>query len=417
MTRITVACALLSLIVVGCGDDEASEPAVTATGGMTGGSLSGGGGGAGSGAASGSGGSGGSAVVVPMLDSGAPPQDAGVDSGAIEDAASDAAPVEAGYSEDPGDEGDGDLEIDVPYVRDPALTDQGNPEGREFNFKMALADSAIFKGDDATLDPGKPVRVERNIWVYVPNAYRDGDGAPVLVMHDGSSQLDLVRYALDNLTVSSDPVRTLPAFIAVSVENGGNDSKGSERGLEYDTMSDRFARFIHEEVLPAVLSNAQIKAAFPGIAFTSNPWGKATMGCSSGGAAALSMAWFRPDYFRRVISYSGTFVDQQDDDAPEEAMYPLGAWEYHSGLELIASAPQKPLRIFIHVSQNDLGAEAPEAGHHNWVLANQRTAAALAAKGYHHRFVYSLASGHCERAVFEHTLADSLLWLWRGYHD
>jgi enterochelin esterase family protein len=70
-----------------------------------------------------------------------------------------------------------------------------------------------------------------------------------------------------------------------------------------------------------------------------------------------------------------------------------------------------------HVSQNDLGADAPEAGHHNWVLANQRTATALAANGYHYRFVYSLASGHCERAVFGHTLADSLLWLWRGYHE
>jgi enterochelin esterase-like enzyme len=282
---------------------------------------------------------------------------------------------------------------------------------------MALADSAIFMGDDATLDPNKPVRVERNIWVYVPNAYTDGDQAPVLVMHDGPSQLDLVKYALDNLAISTDPDRSLPAFIAVSVENGGDDSKGSERGLEYDTMSDRFARFINDEVLAAVLSNAEIEAAYPGLAFTSNPWGKATMGCSSGGAAALSMAWFRPDYFRRVVSYSGTFVDQQDDDAAEEAQYPLGAWEYHSGLELIASEAMKPLRIFIHVSENDLGSTAPEEGHHNWVLANERTAADLAAQSYHYRFIKSLATGHCARSVFEKTLADTLVWLWRGYHE
>jgi hypothetical protein len=129
------------------------------------------------------------------------------------------------------------------------------------------------------------------------------------------------------------------------------------------------------------------------------------------------MAWFRPDYFRRVISYSSTLVDQQDDDAPEEAMYPLGAWDYHSGLELIANTEPLPLRIFIHVSENDLGATAPESGHHNWVLANQRTAEALAAQGYHYRFVHSLATGHCERKVFEKTLADTLVWLWRGYHD
>ena len=387
------------------------------TGGLGGNAGAGGLGGTG-----GTGGTGGIAGGPPMLDSGLFPMDASDDAApqgdAGADAASDASTVpDAGYVEDPGDEGDGDLEVGDPYDRDPALTDLGNPEGREFNFKMALADSDIFKGDDATLDPGKPVRTERNIWVYVPAAYQDGDAAPVLVMHDGSGQLDLVRYALDNLTTGDDPERMLPAFIAVSVENGGDDSKGSERGLEYDTMSDRFARFIHDEVLPAALADEQIKAAFPNIAFTSNPWGKATMGCSSGGAAAFTMAWFRPDYFRRVISYSSTLVDQQDDDAPEEAMYPLGAWDYHSGLELIANTEPKPLRIFIHASENDLGSTAPESGHHNWVLANERTAAALAAQGYHYRFVQSLATGHCERKVFEKTLADTLVWLWRGYHD
>ncbi len=82
-------------------------------------------------------------------------------------------------------------------------------------------------------------------------------------------------------------------------------------------MSESFARFIDGEVLPAVLSNAEIRAAYPRIAFTDNPWGNAAMGCSSGGAAALSMGWFRPDLFRRLITYSGTFVDQQDDDAAE----------------------------------------------------------------------------------------------------
>ena len=73
----------------------------------------------------------------------------------------------------------------------------------------------------------------------------------------------------------------------------------------------------------AVLKNREIKAIYPDITFTDNPWSRATMGCSSGGAAALTMGWFRPDLFRRIITYSGTFVDQQDDDAPEELMYPF----------------------------------------------------------------------------------------------
>jgi len=321
-----------------------------------------------------------------------------------------------GYSENPGAEGNGNHTIGPDYKIDPDLTDLGNPKGKYFEFSMRLADSKFFRGDDPTLDPQKPVRVERMIHVYVPAGYKDGTKAPILVTLDGPSRLNLVRNALDNLTISKDPNRRLPAFIAIAVQNGGNDSKGSERGLEYDTMSDRFARFINDEVLPAVLNNAEIKAAYPHIAFTDNPWGKAAMGGSSGGAAALAMGWFRPDLFRRLITYSGTFVDQQDDDAPEEAAYPLGAWEYHSGMKLIENSEKKPLRIFTHVSEHDNGAKLPEESYHNWVMANERTAAALKTKGYDYRYIYSLAAKHTDPRVFEQTLADTLVWMWRGYH-
>jgi len=322
------------------------------------------------------------------------------------------------YTENAGSEGDGDFTIGPNYQIDPDLTDRGNPHGKSFEFTMRLAESKIFRGDDSTLDAEKkPVRKERKIFVYVPAAYQDGTKAPLLIIHDGPGQLKQVRNALDNLTISKDPNRKLPAFIAIAVENGGNDGKKSQRGLEYDTMSDRLARFIHDEVLEAVSNNAEIKTAFPKLAFTENPWGRAVMGCSSGGAAALSMGWFRPDWFRRLIAYSGTFVDQQDDDAPEEAKYPLGAWEYHSGMKLIENTEKKPLRIFTHVSENDLRQNDPEETHHNWVMAGQRTAAALKAKGYHHRFVFSLGTRHCDGRVYEQTLADTLVWIWRGYHD
>jgi len=319
-------------------------------------------------------------------------------------------------SENPGSKGDGHYIVGPSYPIDPDLTDRGNPKGRQFEFKMRLADSQLFRGDDTTLEPAKKaVRTERKIFVYIPAAYRDGTQAPVLVTHDGPSQLKLVRNALDNLTISKNPERSLPPFIVVSIENGGNDGKNSERGLEYDTMSDRFARFINDEVFPAVLADPAIRAAYPKLAITSNPWGRATMGCSSGGAAAMTMAWFRPDLFRRVIAYSGTFVDQQDDDAPEEAKFPLGAWEYHSSLKLIANSPKKPLRLFTHVSENDNRAKDPEETYHNWVMAGERTAAALKDKGYHYRYVFSRATGHCDSKVFELTLADTLVWTWQGY--
>ena len=309
----------------------------------------------------------------------------------------------------------GDVVIGPEYSVDPDLKDKGNPKGKQFEFSLKLADSKIFPGTDKTLDAKKDVRVSRKVVVYIPAAHKDGDKAPVLVTLDGPSNLNLVRNALDNLTISKDANRKLPAFVVVAVENGGNDGKGSERGLEYDTMSDRFARFINDEVLVAVQNDEKIKAAFPKFAITADPEGRGMMGCSSGGAAALTAGWFRPDLFRRLITYSGTFVDQQDDDAAEEKEFPLGAWEYHSSKKLIETTDKKPLRIFTHVSEKDIRPNDPEETYHNWVMANNRTAAALKAKGYDYRYIFSKATGHCDGKVFQQTLADTLVWAWKGY--
>jgi enterochelin esterase family protein len=332
----------------------------------------------------------------------------------------------------------GNVVIGPDYTVDPAVTDLGAPKGRTFTFKMKFADSRIFRGDDASLDRTRfPVRTQRQITVYVPAGYRNGDKAPVMIMGDGigdgdglpASELQReqeregrrqflwgrITNAVDNLTASKDATRRVPTFVTVAVQNGGSDTKGSQRNLEYDTMSDRYARFIHDEVLPAVLANPEIKRAYPRFALTTNPDGRAVLGCSSGGAAALTMGWFHPEWFRRIITYSGTFVQNQDEDRPELTQFPFGAWEYHSGMKLIETSPKKPLRVFTHVSENDNRATAAEETHFNWVIAGRRTAAALQAKGYDNRFVYSLASGHCDIKVYEQTLPDTFVWAWQGY--
>ena len=113
----------------------------------------------------------------------------------------------------------------------------------------------------------------------------------------------------------------------------------------------------------------------------------------------------------------------------------VGAWEYHSSKQLIMNAAKKPLRIFHHNSEFDLGYNTSAApigavgsidtnntagdltqswtdGHHNWKTAGNRTAAALAAKGYKYRHVYSLATHHCDYNAVKQTLADTLVWLW-----
>jgi enterochelin esterase family protein len=316
---------------------------------------------------------------------------------------------------DPGMTGDGDVTVSPPYATQPELTDKGNPKGKSFQFTMDSAGSALFKGDDPTLKAANQKPFSRRVDVYVPAQYKDGTPAPVLVIQDGPGELSLVKNALDNLTISKDPARTLPPFIAIAVANGGGDGQGSERGLEYDTMSGKYATFVDTEVLPAVVANPMVKAAFPKLSFTTNPEGRAALGCSSGGAAALSMGWFRPDLFHRIITYSGTLVAQQNSIAPEHAMFPEGAWDYHSELQLIANNPRKDLRVFLNANEMDNGATSPEANHHNWLMANQRTAAALAAKGYHERFVFAKGVGHCAYNVRTSTLADTLVWTWRGF--
>ena len=318
---------------------------------------------------------------------------------------------------DPGPEGDGESMVGPSYTNQSELSDRGNAKGKTFQFTMKIADSVIFDGKDSTVSASK-VNATRAINVYIPKLYKDGDPAPVLIIQDGPGEIGQVSNALDNLTISQDATRKLPAFVVVAVQNGGNDSIGSERGLEYDTLSDRYARFIEQEVLPAVQANAQVKAAYPNLKFTKDASGRGSLGCSSGGAAAFSMGWFRPDLFSRIIGYSTTLVAQQDPKAAESKMYPLGAWEYHSSKEIIkndSTGREKQLRIFINANQNDLGSTDAESTHHNWLMANQRTAAALKAKGFHYKLVQGMGVGHCDGKVQSATLADALVWVWRGY--
>jgi enterochelin esterase-like enzyme len=156
-------------------------------------------------------------------------------------------------------------------------------------------------------------------------------------------------------------------------------------------------------VLPKISEEYDIK-------FTKDPEGRATMGGSSGGAAAFTMAWFHPELYRRVLTYSGTFVDQQ---YPEDRKNPDGAWEYHKNL--IKKSAKKPIRVWLHVSEKDNGWDRDEASLHNWVMANERMAAELKAKGYEYRYVFAKNAGHTDGNVTRQTLPAALEWLWQGY--
>ena len=135
------------------------------------------------------------------------------------------------------------------------------------------------------------------------------------------------------------------------------------------------------------------------------------MGGSSGGSAALIMAWYHPEWYHRVLTYSGTYVNQQ---WPFDPAYPGGAWEYHQ--TLIPKTRPKPIRIWMHVGDRDLlNPNVMRDEMHDWVLANERMAAVLQAKGYHYQFLFVRNAGHTERIVKQQTLPAALEWLWQGY--
>ncbi len=204
---------------------------------------------------------------------------------------------------------------------------------------------------------------------------------------------------LDNMIAA----HRLPAMIIVAPDSGGSDAQGSERGLEYDTLSDRYSNWVEQELLPAVSKNY-------GVTFTTDPEGRATMGGSSGAICAWTMAWYHPERYHKVLSYSGTFVNQA---SPEDPKTPRGGWEYHE--TLIPKAAKKPIRIWMEVGEKDLHFDDPEKTWHNWPLANNRMAAALKKKGYDYRYVFAMDAHHVDPRVVKQTLPAALEWLWRDY--
>ncbi len=286
--------------------------------------------------------------------------------------------------------------------------------GAVIEFTMNSVDSKFYPGiarepnTFGTVDPDNPARLivttshpapyMRKVTVYVPKQYVPGDIAPFIVGADGPDRL---LFAALEKSIAEHKV---PVMIAVSIGNGGGDAQGSQRGLEYDTMSGTYAEFVEREVLPRVEEEAHVK-------LTKDPEGRATTGGSSGGSCALIMAWYHPELYHRVLTYSGTFVNQQ---WPYNPQTPHGAWEFHENL--IPNSPAKPLRIWMEVGDRDLlNPNVMRDNMHDWVLANELMAKVLAAKHYHYQFVFARNAGHVDRAVKQQTLEEALEYVWQGY--
>jgi enterochelin esterase family protein len=231
---------------------------------------------------------------------------------------------------------------------------------------------------------------KRDYYVYVPAQYDGREPAAVMVFQDGHAYVGeegefRTPIVLDNLIHTKD----MPVTIGIFINPGHKgDSKiaspwqANNRSFEYDTLSDQYSRFLLEEMLPEVGKTYKL---------TDDPNRRAICGISSGGICAWTVAWERPDAFRKVLSHVGSFTNIR------------GGHVYHA---LIRKTKPKPIRVFLQDGSNDVNNE-----HGNWWLANLEMESALKFARYDYRFVGG-EGGHNGKhggAI----LPESLKWLWR----
>jgi iron(III)-enterobactin esterase len=290
----------------------------------------------------------------------------------------------------------------------------GVPEGKVEQFVIDSKETRLFnpgiaRKEFGKVDPSNPktlivethtIDYKRRVGVYIPAQYKEGTEAPFMVVHDGPGHANGYKTILDNLIHQ----KRIPPIVLISIGNGGGDAQGHERGKEYDNMNGDYAEYIETEVLPRVEKNTNVK-------LTKDPDGRAAMGNSSGGSAALIMAWFRTDLYHRVLTTSGTFVNQA---WPFDPNYPDGAWGFHE--TLIPNRPKKPIRLFITVGDADLlNPNVMRDDMHDWVEANHRMAKVLKAKGYEYQYLFCRGSGHGVGNAQAQFLPHAIEWVWKGY--
>jgi enterochelin esterase-like enzyme len=229
----------------------------------------------------------------------------------------------------------------------------------------------------------------RDWWVYVPAQYTPGTPAAVMVFQDGAGVRTFVPTVFDNLIARGEMPVTVGIFINPGVFADGR----SNRSVEYDTLSDTFARFLLDEILPEVGKSLTLR---------SDAAGRAISGASSGGICAFTVAWERPDQFGKVLSWIGSFTNIASGPSLR-----AGGHNYQA---LVRKTPKKPIRIFLQDGANDL-----DNVHGNWPLANLTLAGSLAYAGYDYRFEYGKGfhNNRHGRAI----LPDTLRWLWRDWRE
>lgn len=234
---------------------------------------------------------------------------------------------------------------------------------------------------------------ERDYWIYTPAQYDGSKPACLMVFQDGGGYASAdgqfrIPVVFDNLIHRKEMPVTIGIFLnpgTIPASQPGQKAR-SNRSFEYDSLGDQYSHFLIDEVLPGLTAKHNLK-------LTDDPEGRGTCGISSGGICAFTVAWERPDQFRKVISHIGSFTNIRGGH-----VYPA----------LIRKTEKKPLRVFLQDGTNDL-----DNLHGNWPLANQQMASSLKFKDYDYQF--ELGDGRHSGKHGGMLLPETLKWLWRDY--
>jgi enterochelin esterase-like enzyme len=253
----------------------------------------------------------------------------------------------------------------------------------------------------------------RQYWIFVPAQYDPATAAHVLVFQDGQRATHpqgplRVQHVMDRLIAAGE----MPVTVGIFITPGNTSERyppdlgqgnPNHRAEEYDAMDDRYARFLIDELLPAIGEQYKL---------STDPEQRAIGGTSSGAICAFTVAWHRPDAFRKVLSFIGSYVSIGF--RPEEEPVRLGGQDYPA---LIRREPIRPIRIFLQDGSNDLDNEWG-----NWYLANQQMAAALryanraadqnGSAGYRYELKTVWTDGQHSDSDAGTLLPDALRWLW-----
>ncbi len=266
---------------------------------------------------------------------------------------------------------------DVPVYGTDSYAQPGVPQGK-ISEKLSFT-SKIYDG------------MQSDYWIYVPAQYNANTPAALMVWQDGHNFAvrdggSRIQNVIDNLTAQ----KKIPVMISVFIDPGKVGAKAM-RSIEYDTMSDTYARFLRDEILPEVAKNYNIRK---------DSYSRAIGGESSGGICSFTVAWQQPDQFSRVLSRIGSFTSIQWHPGEIDGgnVFPFA----------IRKTPKKNIRVWLQDGSEDLENE-----HGSWPLQNIQMANSLKRQGYD--FHLSFGTGTHSTAQGNAELPASLTWLWRDY--